>query len=180
VDAFQVGYLGAKHLLDRGHRRIAFVNGPRDSAISKEKWRGFAAAVDHAGLSMEQMHVVYSTYTGQGGYEAAARLWSEGARPNAVFGGSDGITMGVVRFLYKQGLRIPDDISVIGYEESLLTSHSPIGLTVIDGHKAQLGEAACLAMLNRINKQNSQEVSLTLEPTLIERESVRDRRKKPK
>jgi DNA-binding LacI/PurR family transcriptional regulator len=174
VNAYQVGYFAAKYLLEKGHSSIAFVNGPYDSAISSKKLEGFMAAFEKESTSEQKMHVLHSPYTGKGGFEAAHELWEKGIRPDAIFGGSDGITMGVIRYLYKQGVRIADDISLIGYEDSILTAHSPLPLTIIDGHKRQLGEAACLAMMNRIHNKNAQEVSLELQPTLIERKSVRD------
>lgn len=175
VDSYQVGYLGAQYLLELGHRNIAFIHGPADSVISREKLEGFKAAVQ-AGGSAIKTHCLNASYTGLSGYEAMSRLWGEGIRPDAVFGGSDGITMGVMRFLYREGIRIPQDISILGYEESILTAHAPVELTVIDGHKQQLGESSCMAMLKRILQSAEPEMSLTLEPMLIRRESVRDRR----
>jgi DNA-binding LacI/PurR family transcriptional regulator len=175
VNAYQVGYLAAKHLLEKGHNTIVYVNGPQDNVNSIEKLAGFTAAfTEDSHPEEKKMHVIHAAYTGRGGYEAMSELWEKGIRPDAVFGGSDGITMGIIRYLYKQGVRIPEDISVMGYEESIITAHSPLALTIIDGHKRQLGEAACLAMLNRMHNKNAQEVSLKLEPTLIERNSVRN------
>lgn len=175
VDSRQVGYLGAQYLLEQGHRNIVFVNGPADSAISQEKLEGFQAAVQDSGRENVKTSVLNTSYTGLGGYEAMTKLWRRGIRPDGVFGGSDGITMGIMRFLYREGVRIPQDISIVGYEESILTAHAPVQLTVIDGHKQQLGESACLGMLERMLKPAAPELSLVLEPVLIKRESVRNR-----
>ncbi|MBW7453599.1 LacI family DNA-binding transcriptional regulator [Paenibacillus sepulcri] len=173
VNANKVGYLGAKYLLEQGHKQIAFISGPAHSSISQDKQNGFAAAVAELGISMEQIYFMHSPYTGLGGYQTLKQLWNDGIKPTAIFGGSDGITAGIILFLYEQGISVPKDISIISYEESLLSTHAPFSLTVIDGHKIQLGEMACMTMINRIKKQNAQEVTLIIEPSFILRNSVR-------
>lgn len=173
VNFNKVGYLGAKCLLDQGHKQIGFISGPAHSLTSRDKQNGFAAAVDDKGISMEQIYFCHSPYTVLGGYQAMKQLWIDGLRPTAIFGGSDGITAGIIRFLYEQGITVPKDISVISYEESVLSTHAPFLITVIDGHKMQLGEMACMTMMSRIKKQDAQEVTLIIEPSIILRESVK-------
>ena len=70
---------------------------------------------------LSRWRLFYSdSYSGLSGYNALQALWEQGLRPDAVFGGSDGLTSGASRFLYERALRIPDDISVLGYEDSTI------------------------------------------------------------
>ena len=104
--------------------------------------------------------------------QSLKEIWKSGLRPDAIFGGSDGITSGALRFLFEQKVNIPQDISIIGYESSILSEYSPINLTVIDAHKEKMGEEACRALLKRIGQPRSNTVYLGIPPTLSHGTSV--------
>lgn len=171
-DMERVGYLAGLELLNAGCRKILFVNGPAASANSRKKLSGITRAVQECGLPPGCLHTVYSRYTGADACLAAAEAWEDGLRPDAVFGASDGITAGVLRFLYEKKLRVPDDISVVSFESSILSEYSPVPLTVIDAHKEKMGEEACAALLNRIHHPRASIVSLEISPTLVRGKSV--------
>lgn len=175
VDAEKVGYLGAKYLFQNGHKEIAFINGPITSSNSQKKLSGIQRAISEFNMDPSSVRIIHTNYSGKGGYTALHSLWEEGVRPDAVFGASDGITSGAMRLLYEKGVRIPDDISVLGYEDSLLAEYASPALTVIDAHKEQMGKEACAVLINRINKPRAKVVSLNMEPSLIVRDSVRVR-----
>jgi DNA-binding LacI/PurR family transcriptional regulator len=176
VDMEEVGYLGAKYLLQQGHKKIAFINGPVTSSNSQKKLDGIQRALCELDINTSAVEAINSdSYTGMGGYKAINTLWEQGVRPDAVFGGSDGLTSGAVRFLYERGLRIPDDITVLGYEDSILAEYAAPALTVIDAHKEIMGKEACTVLINRINKPRSKVVSLSIKPSLIIRDSVKSR-----
>lgn len=168
----QVGYLAGLELLNAGRREVLFVNGPAGSANSLKKLAGLQRVWAEQGMPPEALHVVYSRYTGADAYQAVRQAWEAGIRPDAVFGASDGITGGILRFLYEENLRIPDDISLIGYESSILSEYAPVPLTVIDAHKEKMGEEACKALLNRINHPRASQVNLEISPTLIHGKSI--------
>ena len=168
----EVGSLAGKELCGAGCRNILFVNGPSASMNSRKKLAGLQRSLRELGMSPGSLHTIYSRYTGADAYQAIRRAWEDGLRPDAVFGASDGITAGVLRFLYQKGLRVPDDISVIGYESSLLTEYAPVPLTVIDAHKEKMGEEACKALLNRIRHSRASQVNLEISPVLIAGSSI--------
>lgn len=172
VDTEAVGYMGAKYLLEQGHRKIAFINGPLSNNNSQQKLQGIHRALKEFNLESSIVETVHTGYSGQNGYDGIKELWEKGYRPDAIFGASDGITSGILRFLYDKSIRVPDDISVLGYEDSILSEYSSPALTVIDAHKEIMGKEACSVLINRIKKPKSKFVNLTIEPTLIIRNSV--------
>lgn len=172
VDTEAVGYMGAKHLLELGHKKIAFINGPVSNNNSQQKLKGIQRALKDLNMDPSMVETIHTGYSGQNGYDGIKELWERGYRPDAVFGASDGITSGILRFLYDKGIRIPDDISVLGYEDSILSEYSSPALTVIDAHKEVLGTEACSVLINRIKKPKSKIVHLNIEPSLIIRNSV--------
>ena len=140
-----------------------------------KKLSGIQRAISEFNIDPTSVHITHTGYSGKDGYTALRSLWENGVRPDAVFGASDGITSGAMRLLYEKGVRIPDDISVLGYEDSLLAEYASPALTVIDAHKEQMGKEACAVLMNRIKKPRAKVVSLNLEPSLIIRDSVRAR-----
>ncbi len=172
VDTQAVGYMGAKYLLEQGHRKIAFINGPLSSNNSQQKLLGIQRALKELNLDPSIIETVHTGYSGQNGYEGLKELWEKGYRPDAVFGASDGITSGILRFLYDNAIRVPDEISVLGYEDSILSEYSSPAITVIDAHKEIMGKEACSVLINRIKKPKSKVVNLSIEPSLIVRNSV--------
>ena len=167
-----VGYLAGKELLKKKHKRILFINGPSTSSNSQKKLSGMQNAFSEFGADPSGLFVVNSGYSGLDGYKALKEIWESGIRPDAIFGASDGITSGALRFLFEQKVNIPQDISIIGYESSILSEYSPINLTVIDAHKEKMGEEACRALLKRIGQPRSNTVYLGIPPTLSHGTSV--------
>lgn len=175
VDNTAVGYIGMKYLIEKGHTSFIFINGPEENTNSIRKLGGIYKALDEASIDKSALLHVNSNYSGESAYHAMKNLWESlgPKKPTAVFGASDGITAGLLRYLYEQNLKVPDAVSVIGYEDSILSEYVSPALTVIDAHKEQIGHKACEVLLNRINKPRSKQVVLTLQPSLIERGSVK-------
>ncbi|CAM3547491.1 LacI family DNA-binding transcriptional regulator [Marinicrinis lubricantis] len=168
----QAIYLGTKHLLETGHRRIVFINGPAGMPIARKKQEGFVQAMMEQGIAVDAKSMRHADYTGMAGYLAMQDIWESGARPDAVLAASDGIAVGAMRYLYEQKVRIPDDISVMGYEQSIISEHAIPSLTTLDINKQRMGEEACKLLMKRINKPAFKPVNLILEPSLVLRNSV--------
>jgi DNA-binding LacI/PurR family transcriptional regulator len=169
----QAGFTGTDYLLQKGHRNILFVNGPESSPNSILKAKGARAAFQRRNLNPRSLKIIHSGYTGSEARETMNAFWGKDFKAGAIFCGSDGIAGGVMRFLYEKALRVPDDISVLTYEYSLLTEYASPPLTSIDIQKEILGKEACRILLNRINKPAARPIELRLPPILIERNSVR-------
>ncbi len=164
--------LAVQHLLEQGHRKIAFINGPEASHSSARKERGFISALERAGISARPEWIERGDYTGRAGYEAARRLWSSGEHPTAVIGSTDCVAVGAMRYFYENGIYCPRDISLIGFEDSILSEYCVPPLTSICVRKDVLGEEGAKILFNRIQNPKSKHVKLTIEPELIRRSSV--------
>lgn len=165
-------YKATKYLLEHGHKDIVFINTLGLSQSSERKLLGFQKAMEEFGVPIKEGWVGESDYSGQSAYNEMKRMWEDGIRPTAVLGGYDCITLGALRFLYSQGLRCPEDISAIGFEDNILAEYSNPPLTTIRVFKKKLGLEACNVLFNRIRKPNAKKVRLIIEPELEIRESV--------
>lgn len=105
-----------RYLISLGHTMLAFIAGPRSHLAALDRQSGFFDAIDEAGLDRAACRVVEADFTLKGGLEAAKQILSDGQRPTAVFGANDHIAAGVVTCALAQGLRVPEDLSVCGFD----------------------------------------------------------------
>ena len=173
-DYTQSAYAAVEYLTKRNHRRIAFVNGDPESKASPDKLLGYKKALQDAGIAYDESLVDESRFTGRGGYEAFARIWNRSTlKPTAVFFSSDELAVGAARFMYEQGIQIPQDISVMGYEDSALAEFMTPALTTVHRNKHQLGHEAFQLMLSRIEKPDLPPRFSIVPFCIVERKSIR-------
>lgn len=169
-------YMAVKHLIDTGHKRICYINCPLKYLSSFERLRGFEQAIRSYHACLEKKWIINSQYnTGKGGYDAFKSLWESGVRPDGIAAANEPIAMGIIRYLYEQKIRIPDDISIIGYEDSVLGGYSTPALTTINISKEYMGEKSTELLLRRIKKPDIPIEHLTIVPHLVIRDSVKQR-----
>ncbi len=166
-------YQMAKYVLSKGHHNILFINGLSTTQTSARKLEGLRRAYQEAGLEFEDARIETAPFSGLGGYNAMKRLWEKGYRPSAVLTGLDVLAMGVIRFLHENGVHVPNDVSVTGYEDGMLAEYANPRLTTVCSKKAELGLQASRTLVNRIDNPNAQRVKLVIQPELIIRETVR-------
>lgn len=110
------GELAAAHLLDRGHTDIAVIAGPAHATTATDRVAGFRSALDAAGVPLPPERIVQSTFEVDGGIAAGSDLGSQ-SPPRAIFTVSDTIAIGVMGVARDLGLRIPDDLALVGYND---------------------------------------------------------------
>ncbi|WP_448061299.1 LacI family DNA-binding transcriptional regulator [Cellulomonas hominis] len=129
------GLAATRHLIGLGHERIAMVTGPDDVMCSRARVDGYRSALDEAGLAQDPGLVLHGDFQVGGGYVAGLELLSRPDRPTAVFAGSDYQALGVIRAARELGLQVPEDVSVVGYDDlpvsewiwpPLTTVHQPL------------------------------------------------------
>lgn len=129
------GVAAARHLIALGHRRIAAITGPADMAASLARLDGIRSAMGSAGIPVREDWMLIGDFAITGGRAGAERLFATDDRPTAVFGGSDLQTLGVIDVIRERGLRVPEEVSVVGYDDvapalwcrpRLTTVHQPI------------------------------------------------------
>jgi len=172
VDVGMAAYLAVKHLIDRGHRRIAFINGPDESTTSAGKRQGFRDALEDAGIECNERLLSKADCTGEAGYRALRDLWKFRRSMTALFCAHDRIAAGAMRFLYDSRVRIPDDFSIVGCEHSLIAEYPVPALTTVKIFKERMGEEACGLLLKRIENPDRKVSHVTLKPELVVRDST--------
>lgn len=136
VDDRQAAYSSVKYLLERGHRRIGFITGrPEDPIAGAPRIEGYKNAVEEFGLDYNEEFLVYGDFHFQSGIDGMTELWRRNLDITAVFASSDEMALGALTFLHGEGIRIPEQVSVMGYDDtldavmavpSLTTLHQPI------------------------------------------------------
>ncbi|WP_343060537.1 LacI family DNA-binding transcriptional regulator [Paenibacillus phyllosphaerae] len=170
VDNFKGGYEATRHLIDLGHQRIAHIRGSDLFLSSRERERGFLFAMEEAGL------VPFALESGDfsvtSGYEIATRWIDAGRLPSAVFASDDHIALGVMDALKNNGLRVPDDVSIVGYDDQLLASQFRPRLTTVRQPAALIGRKGVELLMEAMNGPAKKNVTVQLDPELIVREST--------
>lgn len=152
IDDVKGAELAARHLLAMGHRRVALVNGEPHRQQCRDRREGLHRAVRSAGLDVESTvseHVI-STLDAAAGQEVVARILAEDAPPTAVMSINDHVALGVMRGLQARGLRIPDDVAVVGYDDLDLAAMLAPGLTSVRRPKDEFGRRGAQLLLDEI------------------------------
>jgi LacI family transcriptional regulator len=150
-------YQAAEHLLQLGHRRIAFFPGDTLVLTGTERLLGYQRALAHAGLLMDPDLVRPSEWETKSAYEAAMTLLSERRDFTAIFAASDMMALGVMRALRKHGLRVPEDISIIGFDDIDLSEDADPPLTTIHQDKQTIGEGAIARLMQLLQEKETPE-----------------------
>jgi DNA-binding LacI/PurR family transcriptional regulator len=163
--------LAIQHLLDLGHKQIACITGPSRWSASKERRKGWAKALKHAGLALGPC--VEGDWSAASGFAAAAQLLeSEPRRFTAIVAANDHMALGVLRALHAKGIRVPEDISVVGYDDLPESPFFEPPLTTIHHDFARQGERCVEVLLSMIKRQPFEPMIQLLRPELVIREST--------
>ena len=152
------GLQAARHLLELGHRRIAVISGQEDVLCSRARVAGFRSAHEEFGVPFNPELLRYGAFRAASGYEHGMELLAGPERPTAVFAGSDIQAMGVLQAAWELGLRVPVDLSVVGYDNLPQSAWSGPALTTID---QQLKQMAVLATRMLVDLARGVEVPTT-------------------
>ena len=164
--------LAVQHLVEHGHRKIALINGAEQSQASAQKLAGYRLSLKEHGIPENPGLEEFTDFSGVSVWAAMDHLSSRGLEPTAFIGGTDYIACAILRYLQKKGLNCPQDISIVGYENSTPAVYSTPAITSISIHKNKLGEEAANILLNRIKNPKARHVGLIIPPRLVVRDSV--------
>ena len=166
------GELATQHLIDSGYTRIACISGPLDKTPARLRLEGYRDAMARAGLTIHDGNELIGNFEFSGGFEAMQMLLALEVRPQAVFICNDAMAVGAYLALYQAGLRVPQDIAVVGYDDIELAQYMTPPLTTIHQPKDELGELAIDVLIHRISDPTQQQQRLQLTPVLMERGSA--------
>ncbi len=164
-----------RHLYGLGHRRIATITGMVDSRPGADRLRGYRAAVQESGLAYRDDYVAYGDFYAESGREATERLLALAEPPTAIFAAADMMAIGAIRAAAQAGLRVPEDLSIIGFDDIQLATHVNPPLTTMRQDKLGLGAAAGDALVARVAGDPDRPALRTLGVELVVRGSTAGR-----
>jgi LacI family transcriptional regulator, galactose operon repressor len=141
------------HLLALGHRRIAFIKGRGDSSAAEERYQGYRAALQRAGIAFDEALVAYGDYTIESGHAAAVRFMRLARLPTAIVSANDFMAFGAMALFKERGVRVPEEVSVIGFDDIFVSSLPWIELTTVRPQSWQLGASAAELLLDLIGRR---------------------------
>ncbi|SDY00724.1 LacI family transcriptional regulator [Evansella caseinilytica] len=170
VDNEDGGYHATDFLLKNGHKKIAYISGPAESYNSRMRFAGYKKALEDAGVGLDSKWVFEGDFTNRGGELATTMLLAQSDKPTAIFYGNDEMAIGGMAALKRAGLKIPDDISIIGFDDILEAKY--VNLTTVKQPKYELGALSAHIIFRMLNGEEV-ERSSKLYTEIIERQSVR-------
>ena len=166
------GEAATRHLLSLGHTRIGHLGGDLSSAVGKDRLAGYKRALSAAGVKYVASLVRGADFTFEHGYESARRIMSGRARPTALFCANDAIALGAMKQMHEMGLRIPDDVSVVGFDDIDAAAHVHPALTTVAVPKTKVARLAVDALFRSLDDvATSMSGRIVVETQLIERAS---------
>ncbi|MFD4509177.1 LacI family DNA-binding transcriptional regulator [Streptomyces sp. NPDC058457] len=178
VDADAAGAaLVVDHLVSLGHRDITLVSAP---GTRTSKWartpeivlaNGYTEAMGRHGLA-DTTHIYRTAYSDEGGYKAGMSLLSSESRPTAIMAGADVAALGVWRAAHELGLRVPEDVSIVGYNNTAVADLATVQLTSVDQAGRGMGVSAARLLIERVEGRREHAVQTTMTPRLVVRRST--------
>lgn len=173
VDNFKGGYEATKHLIGLGHTEIAHIAGPEHFLSSRERERGYLAALADSGLVPQR--VERGAFEIPSGYQIAMKWIKEGRLPSAIFAADDYIAIGVMTACLNEGISIPGCVSIIGFDDQVLASEFRPMLTTIRQPADKIGKLGVDLLLAAIKEPGKEQVTIQIDPELVIRETTAPR-----
>ncbi|MDI3531363.1 MAG: LacI family transcriptional regulator, purine nucleotide synthesis repressor [Candidatus Atribacteria bacterium] len=172
LDNFLGGFLAARHLVELGHRCLACVTGPLKIRLCRERLEGFREGLKVAGIDLRNEYIVESDFKINGGKEAALRMLATGNLPTAVFAHNDMMAFGVMQAFRSEGLDIPRDISVVGFDNIPLCEVVSPSLTTVAQPFEEMARLGVELLDGLIRGEKVTQKVMVVKPYLVIRSST--------
>lgn len=181
VNNLKGGSLAAEYLLGLGHRRIATITGNLKTQGGFDRFDGFMKALDEANLDIAKEYVCRGDWSRRSARQAAEFLFSMDVanRPTAIFAQSDEMALEVIAVAFEMGIRVPEDVSIIGFDDNPQAIYGPIGLTTIRQPIFEMAEKGVRILHEMINGKRQERFRLVMDPELVIRDSCASLGDKP-
>ncbi len=173
ITSWEGGFVATNHLINLGHRRIAYIGKTVPARDAIERIAGYRAALDAANLPIDPQLQCDGAFTEADGYAATKTLLELPEPPTAIFAGNDRQAAGVYRALHERGMTVPDQMSVIGFDNLPFTELLSPPLTTVHAPRLELGRTAATMLLRLINAEPLEMSRVVLPTQFIERQSCR-------
>ena len=175
IDQVRGGFIGIEYLASRGHKKILWVSGPSDHHQSNQRFVGVTQAARE--FVVEITTTTSPSLDFLSGEHIAPQIIAAGPLPDAIFCANDATALGLMNFFYKSGLRVPDDVSILGYDNVAYAESALVPLTTVSQTPYQLGFTMGSQMIAEIEaKPGHIHQHVIFQPQIIERESVAQKR----
>ncbi|MHB0869426.1 MAG: LacI family DNA-binding transcriptional regulator, partial [Chloroflexota bacterium] len=164
-------YLATRHLIERGHTRIALLNGPRSSIYSINRLAGYKRALKQFDIPFDPTLVTDGDFGHDGAFEATLHLLDVEKRPTAIFATSDFMATGVTCAIRSRGLTIPQDVALVGFGNTPICTHIAPTLTSVDEQLQELGMQAASLLIRLVEGEPVETTQISLPTRLVIRES---------
>lgn len=173
IDDFNGAYQATKHLIKQGYKRIAHLSNDRRLEIFKNRYLGYKQAILDHGLEYDENLVVKTNSKVLSGRTSTAQLLNLQNPPDAIFSASDFSALGAIQEIKSRGLKIPEDISVIGFSNEPFTRFMELSITSVDQFPIEMGRKTALLFLEEVDKKirTKKSQQIVLQPELIIRKS---------
>ena len=173
LDNKQGAYDMTKYLLSLGHRKIMYFTGPLDTNVTASRREGYRKALEEFRESKLKSWIIDSgDFTYEAGFETAEKIFSADERPTAIFCANDYSAFGVIDYCYKHKIKIPEDVSIAGFDDVTFSSFGFISLTTVKQPINKLGILAAEVLFKKINSDNDEPIQIVLQPKIVMRGST--------
>lgn len=161
------------HFIENNHRRIAYIQGRLHTSVNDARLRGYRDALRKHNISLDESLIVGDSFGERNGYVGAKMLLNRASRPTAIFSASNLISLGAMRAIFEEGLKIPDDISMISFDDQPYSDYLSTPMTTVAQQTIEMGQIAFKLLMGQIGTDKpSDPTSVVLPTTLILRKSV--------
>jgi LacI family transcriptional regulator len=173
IDNIRGGYLATKHLIDCGYPTIGFIGVSESEMLDNDRLEGYRMAFRRYGRGIDPKYIQFGDFRQQTGYNIIRSLISDGEYPSAIFAENDVLAIGILHGIKDSGLRVPDDIALVGFDDIAFSSYQEIQLSTINQPKEQMGRIAAEILIEEIEseQEHPEPRKVILEPELVVRES---------
>lgn len=174
VDDMEGSYNAVTHILKKGHRRVGFIGRYPDHEVELNRYNGFCKAISDYGLPiLPEFIQLKQDYSILSGYQSTKELMEKENPPTAIFMTSDIYACGVMQYLYEKNIRVPDDISIVGYDNTLASMLAP-AISSVGLPYREIGDEAIRLLLSRMENEKAPAEILMIHTKLIDRKTVRE------
>jgi LacI family transcriptional regulator len=166
------GFAATRHLVELGHRRIGMISGPADLLCSRARMDGYRSAMESAGLALDPELMQWSDFHVDGGFKQAMSMLNLAVRPSAIFAGSDLQALGVLEAARVQHVRVPAELSLVGFDDLPLSTWTSPPLTTVRQPLAEMAATAVRLVLAQGREADNEHRSVELATSLVVRETT--------
>lgn len=172
TDNYKGSYDCTKLLLESGHKKVATIKGDTNISIGRERYRGYCDAILDAGLELDEGLIYEGDFTTDTAYRLTKEIMKGSDRPSGMFSPNNLTTIGILKALYEDGYKIPDDISLVSFDDIELLTALNIKLSVVKRDPEDIGRKAMELLLDKMNSDQPESVKkIVIEPTIVDRSS---------